>query len=349
MRIFVTLLTILVGANCFAAKKSTGSSSESRPLNSVLYHVPHKKTEASGSLGILFGNRTQETLGTVLGTQTQEYQSTRFDNTYELNYGVLPNLSIGANIGYSSKTEKNTSYTDTAGTPNAPLAPTIKDSGITDPSLLLDYRLLDSDFVVDVSGLLRLGFIGAERGTAVDTNADGIQDTGTNGNAGSGSYGVSAGVRAGYAIMSDLNLIAGLRVNYNFDGQVTYKNPTADYVVDTDSYMSFAPRFEAEYFITPEFSLNPFLSIDFNPKTKSRYTQVGVTTELDIEAAKTFTVGLMGNYLISSDLALQGGYSYLSIESAKTQASTAGGPFIAFTNAKDLDAHRLLARLNYEF
>lgn len=347
MRFFVSLAIIFVGTSAFAARKAetNRSTTSKHPINSVLYQVPHHKTEASGLLRILFGNSTIETPVGV-NTATDEYQTTKIENIYEADYGVLPNLSLGLNLGYASSNIKNSNYTNSGGVV-APLEPSVKDSGLTDPNILLNYRLMDSSFVVDLIGNLRMAFIGATRGVATDTNADGQGDVASNGNAASGSYAAKVGGRVGWELFTDLNLIGTLNVEYNFDGQVTYKDSIGERVVDNDAYTSFAPRIEAEYFMTKEFALNPFLQVQFDPKKKSQSTQTGVNTNIEKQGAKTISLGINGSYLISNDLALKAGYSYLSIESAKTTSTTGGLPVVQ--NAKDLDAHVIFAQLMYEF
>ena len=322
------------------------------PLHSTLHNTPEGRAQLLGTIGMSFGSSSVETLNTPGGTSTDEYETKGIFSLIDLSYGVLSQLDVGLTFGYETSTQKNVSYKDTSGNIGVPLEPDAKTKGLYDPTVFASYRPIETDFVVDLGAALRLGFMGAERSTPEDTNLDPFQrgDKVSDSNFAKGSYGVELGARAGYHLSDRINLVAEVKGEYSFAGSQNYKSVLfGDVTMEQDADTEFSARADVEYFLTPRFIITPFGELAMNPKQKLNY-RVGLqNTNSETAAFKTYSVGVMGSYLIQSDLALKAGYSYTSSESAKSQSSINGAPYTVDSNAKDRQKHSIIASVAYEF
>ena len=357
MRLLLAILVLCISIDGFAqaraAVRSSGAKSK-YPLHSTLHLTPTGRVGIQGDLGFVFGSSTLETLNSpgIGQTATDENEINSFITQIDLSYGVLPQLEIGLELGYASSTQKNVSYRDTAGNINVPLEPDAKSKGLYDPEVYATFRPIESDLVIDLGGSLRLGFMSSERGTPDNTDLDvlGRADSTADSNNAEGSYGLTLGARAGYRLTERLNLAGAIKGEYNFAGTTTAKSSlTGETNLNQDAYLETSLRGEAEYFLTPEFAIMPFINLVMTPKRKYNFMQGAVNSKLETAGFKTYSVGILGSYLLQSELALKAGYGYSSPESAKVQSSTNGAAFVDVSNSKDRESHSLIASIAYEF
>lgn len=349
MKIFLAVLIVISSSIAFAQAKGKArvASKSDHPVHSILNFTPHGKFQVEGDLAVGFGAFTRETTGALI--QFEEFETTTIINEYAFEYGVLPQLAIGMNIGYLSSAEKNTSYRDSLNSFGVPLQPDVTDKGITDPELTARFRILDGSLVADVNGALRLAFMDAERGSAFDSaDGDSQEELAKDGNSASGSYAATVGGAVGLQISDRLLALALLNVEYNFAGQVTLKQES-DIVADTDAYTTFTPRIEAQYLLTPEFALHPYFEVEVGSKQKLDFLLLGSSIQVEQDAANVYTLGLQGDYLLIPELAIRAGYAWSTIDSAKVRQRTNNGPAIETTNAKDRDIHAINIGAIFQF
>lgn len=351
MRLLVAILAVLISVEATAQARKKTTKRPAAPLHSTLYFTPHGKVGMQGELGFGFGSSTSESINPGI-TATDEYETSSIFTQVDVSYGILPRLEVGLEFGYATATQKNVAYRDSVGNAGVPLEPDAKVKGLYDPEVYATFRPIESDLTVELGGSLRLGFMSAERGSPENTDLDALDRAEKIGdsNVAEGSYGAALGARVGYQLFDQLTFVAALKGEYNFAGAATYKSSLAgDTNVEQDAYAEFSVRSDVEYSLTPEFIIAPFASLTLTPKQKMNFMQGAVNTNLESAGYKTYSVGIVGSYLLQSDLALKAGYAYTSSESSKTQSSTGGAAFVDESNLKDRESHSILAGVTLEF
>lgn len=225
-----------------------------------------------------------------------EYERTRtsFDNT--VTYGVSDRFNVGLGLNYAFINDVENSKVPAGNTKG-------KDAemdGLSDVSIVGNYRLLNKDLFVDLVAGLTVSLGDAEIAFNDDAKV-------TEGNNYQGHHSLRLGVAAGQKLQNNMEWRAFLGADHHFSGDAELKSGSNKFDADTDSFTNWLASVDGQYRMN-NWAFNLGLDYVVTGDQTREFKESGTKVKQDLETDNHFRIRLAAKYNYSDNMLVSIGY-----------------------------------------
>lgn len=260
-----------------------------------------------------------------------EYTRAGINFNNAVTYGISDKLNVGLGLNYTLKNEV-TNDKVAAG----PKDKKTTSDGLSDVTVLGNYRLMDQQYYVDLVGGLTLGLTDAE--VAFGTPAGESE-----GNNNQGHHSIALGAAAGQKINTNWEWRAFLGLDYHMSGEITeVQKGQKSQDVDTASFIDWKLSVDGQYRMDNKWAFAAGLDYILPGEQTLEFTAANGGDE-DIDEDAHFRIRLAAKHNLSDSMLVSLGYDMTS--SHDVESKSTGGK-----NTVELDAaHRFVLGAQFLF